>query len=30
VRARAEAAVVDQMVARAIPTHIRWAGRPRS
>jgi hypothetical protein len=30
VRARAEAAVVDQMIARAIPTHVRWAERPRS
>src|SRR6185295_593566 len=30
VRARAEAAVVDQMIARAILTHIRWAERPRS
>ena len=29
VRARAEAAVVDQMVARAILTHVRWAERPR-
>jgi hypothetical protein len=30
VRARAEAAVVDQMIARAILTHVRWAERPRS
>ncbi len=30
VLARAEAAVVDQMIARAILTHVRWAERPRS
>jgi hypothetical protein len=30
VRPRAEDAVVDQMVARAILTHVRWAQRPRS
>ncbi len=30
VRARAEAAVVDQMIARAILAHVRWAERPRS
>ena len=30
VRARAEAAVVDQIMARAILTHVRWAERPRS
>jgi hypothetical protein len=29
VRARAESAVVDQMVARAILTQVRWAGGPR-
>jgi hypothetical protein len=29
VRARAERAVVDQMVARAILTHVRWADGPR-
>jgi hypothetical protein len=30
VRTRAETAVVDQMVARAIQTHVRWAERPRA
>jgi hypothetical protein len=30
VRARAEAAVVDQMTARAILTHVRWTERPQS
>jgi len=29
VRERAEAAVIEQMVARAILMHVRWAGRPR-
>jgi hypothetical protein len=30
VRARAETAVVDQMVARAILAHVRWADSPRA
>jgi hypothetical protein len=30
VRARADAAAVDQMIAGAILTHVRWAERPRS
>jgi hypothetical protein len=30
VRARAEAAVIDQKVARAILSHVRWAERPRA
>ena len=29
VRERAEAAVIEQMVARAVLMHVRWAGRPR-
>lgn len=29
VRARAERAIVDHMIARAILTHVRWAGEPR-